>query len=75
VLTTLQQYGPTSCIGKNVAYHEMRLVIARFVQTFDATLPKGFDVDNFKKNVKDCFVMVKDPILVNVKIREKEMVV
>lgn len=67
-------YGPTGCIGRNVAYHEMRAVIARFVQTFDAQLTKGFNVDAFKKSVKDCFVMVKDPITVNVKIRNADFV-
>ncbi|UZJ56314.1 hypothetical protein CBS101457_005634 [Exobasidium rhododendri] len=67
-------YGPTGCIGKNVAYHEMRAVIARFVQTFDAELSKGFNNAKFESSVKDCFVMVKDPITVNVKTRNADFV-
>jgi cytochrome P450 len=55
-------YGPTGCIGKNVAYHEMRAMIARFVQTFDAKLAPECNADEFKSNIKDCFVMVKPPI-------------
>lgn len=62
-------YGPTGCIGKNVAYHEMRAFVARFVQTFDANLESGFDVAKFKNSIKDCFVMVKPPIPVHVKTR------
>jgi cytochrome P450 len=65
-------YGPTGCIGKNVAYHEMRVIVARFVQTFDAQFTKGFDVDLFKSHIKDCFVMVKDPITINVKTRSPD---
>lgn len=65
-------YGPTGCIGKNVAYHEMRAVVARFVQTFDAHLEDAFDISKFKRSIKDCFVMVKDPIPVSIKIRSAD---
>lgn len=44
-------------------------MIARFVQTFDARLADGFDPDDFKRNIKDCFVMVKPPIPVVIKSR------
>jgi cytochrome P450 len=28
-------YGPRNCIGRNLAYVEMKLIIARLVWTFD----------------------------------------
>jgi cytochrome P450 len=68
-------YGPTGCIGKNVAWHEMRAVIARFVQTFDADFTTGFNPDVFKSHIKDCFVMVKDPITLNVKTRNADFAI
>ncbi|PWN86534.1 cytochrome P450 [Acaromyces ingoldii] len=63
-------YGPTGCIGRNVAYHEMRAMIARFCQTFDAKFAPGFDADAFQEGIRDCFVMVKPPIPVVVKTRK-----
>jgi hypothetical protein len=50
----------------------MRIIVARFVQTFDAELTPDFDVARFRKSIKDCFVMVKDPIIVNVKTRSPD---
>ena len=50
----------------------MRAIVARFVQTFDAEFAPGFNVDAFKASIKDCFVMVKDPVLVNVTTRNAD---
>ncbi|KAH7066123.1 cytochrome P450 [Paraphoma chrysanthemicola] len=37
-------YGPTECLGKNLAYAEMRLIMAKFLWNFDATgLPENED--------------------------------
>ncbi|KAF2445636.1 cytochrome P450 [Karstenula rhodostoma CBS 690.94] len=34
-------YGPRNCLGKNLAYHEMRLVLATVMFSFDIELIKG----------------------------------
>ncbi|KAJ5503665.1 hypothetical protein N7463_006539 [Penicillium fimorum] len=31
-------YGPRNCIGKNLAYHEMRLILAKVIYNFDLSL-------------------------------------
>lgn len=63
-------YGPTGCIGKQVALMEIRVMTARFVQDFNATFSSNFNIGKFRKSVMDHFVMVKDPILLKVSKRE-----
>ncbi|KAF2195825.1 cytochrome P450 [Zopfia rhizophila CBS 207.26] len=36
-------YGPRNCLGKNLAYHEMRLVLASILWNFDMELAEGSD--------------------------------
>ncbi|KAJ5257242.1 hypothetical protein N7478_013346 [Penicillium angulare] len=31
-------FGPRNCLGKNLAYHEMRIILAKFLYNFDLTL-------------------------------------
>lgn len=52
---------------------ELRLLIARFVQTFDAKFAPGFDPQAFMNSIKDCFVLIKDPCWINVKVRSAEL--
>lgn len=43
-------FGPRNCLGKNLAYAEMRLIMAKFVFTFDMELMKG--CENWEKDCK-----------------------
>nr|GAT57938.1 cytochrome P450 [Mycena chlorophos] len=43
--------GPHVCIGKALAYQEMRLVLARLVLTFDMEFAPGFDPTAFKEGI------------------------
>lgn len=52
-------YGPTSCVGKQLAYMEMRIFLANFVNRFDFTLAKDFDVQEFKDGIMDTFTMTR----------------
>ncbi|KAL6855591.1 Cytochrome P450 monooxygenase dtxS2 [Amphichorda felina] len=36
-------YGPRNCIGRNLAYHEMRLIIAKLLWNFDLELKPGYE--------------------------------
>ena len=40
--------GAHSCIGKALAYHEMRYVLARLVLAYDLEFKPGFDVASFR---------------------------
>lgn len=55
------------CIGKNRAWAELRLVIARMVWVFD-TARGGKRLDWAK--LKTLMTIQKDPIMVQIKIRE-----
>ncbi|KAI0706361.1 cytochrome P450 [Earliella scabrosa] len=41
-------FGAHSCIGKALAYHEMRYVLARLVLAYDLEFKPGFDVASFR---------------------------
>ncbi|GME66093.1 Cytochrome p450 protein [Neofusicoccum parvum] len=36
-------YGPRNCVGKNLAYHEMRIILAKVLFNFDVELHAGSD--------------------------------
>lgn len=44
------------CPGKNMAYMELRLVLAKLISHFDARLADGEDGRKFLTETKDCFV-------------------
>ncbi|KAJ7436884.1 cytochrome P450 [Mycena galericulata] len=43
--------GPYACIGKGLAYQEMRMVLARLVLTFNLELAPDFDPNAFRKGI------------------------
>nr|VWO96798.1 Cytochrome P450 monooxygenase AKT7 (EC (AK-toxin biosynthesis protein 7) [Ganoderma boninense] len=44
-------YGAHSCIGKVLAYHQMRLALARLMLAFDFELQDGFDIAGFRAGI------------------------
>ncbi|KAI0706342.1 cytochrome P450 [Earliella scabrosa] len=44
-------FGPYACIGKPLAYREMRHALARAVLTFDMSLPPDFDAQAFREGL------------------------
>ncbi|KAM5544703.1 hypothetical protein V8D89_001601 [Ganoderma adspersum] len=44
-------YGAHSCIGKVLAYHQMRLALARLLLAFDFELQDGFDAAGFRSGI------------------------
>ncbi|UZJ53677.1 hypothetical protein CBS101457_002997 [Exobasidium rhododendri] len=48
-------YGPTSCVGKTLAYMEIRIVVACIVREFDLSLEPDFDAPFFLNGLKDIF--------------------
>ena len=43
--------GAHSCIGKVLAYHQMRLALARLMLAFDFELQDGFDIAGFRAGI------------------------
>jgi cytochrome P450 len=48
-------YGVTSCIGKNLAFMEMRIVLAQFLRNFDFSIDPQ-DAERFRASIRDQFV-------------------
>ncbi|KAI0353754.1 cytochrome P450 [Trametes cingulata] len=44
-------YGPHYCIGKNLAYHQMRFALARILLAFDIEFEEDFDVPGFRAGI------------------------
>lgn len=47
--------GPYSCVGKTLAYMELRSVIRRVVNEFDVVLPEGFVAEEYWNGIRDHF--------------------
>ena len=63
-------FGPRNCIGKSLAYAELRLILSRLLWNFDLSLPvesKGYDWANQKTYV----LVEKQPLKVCLKLRHR----
>ncbi|KAJ6577437.1 cytochrome P450 [Mycena capillaripes] len=49
--------GPSNCVGRNLAYQEMRMVICTLISKFEMRFEDGFDVDSWEKDMLDYFVV------------------
>ncbi|KAJ3774933.1 cytochrome P450 [Lentinula raphanica] len=50
-------HGPASCVGKNFAYLEMRMVICKIMVNFSICGAKEFNSSAYEDSVKDLFTM------------------
>lgn len=53
--------GPYDCVGKRLAYMEMRSVIAKVVDEFDVCVPEGFVEEAYWAKVKDHITAAPPP--------------
>ena len=59
--------GPRSCLGRNLAYFELRLILARMVFNFDLSLPEGPGSGLKWTDQKTYVTWVKDSFFVRLK--------
>ncbi|KAF9443751.1 cytochrome P450 [Macrolepiota fuliginosa MF-IS2] len=52
-------YGPANCIGKQLAWVEMRMVICLLTRQFDFEFAPGYDPSQFERDIRDYYIMVK----------------
>lgn len=52
-------YGPAICVGKALAYQEMRMVICSLMQTFDMRFEDGWKPQLWEDNLMDWLVFLK----------------
>ncbi|KAJ7760753.1 cytochrome P450 [Mycena maculata] len=49
--------GPSNCVGRNLAYQEMRMVICTLVSKYEMRFEEGFDVNSWEEDMLDYFVV------------------
>jgi len=59
--------GPRSCLGQNLAYFELRLILARVIYDFDLSLPEGPGSGLKWTDQKTYATWVKEPFIVRLK--------
>lgn len=58
-------YGVHSCVGRQLALSEMRLVIATIVKRWEASLSEKYDEENWKMHLKDHAILKIGPLWLN----------
>lgn len=61
-------YGPRSCLGKSLAYVEMRSILARFVWHFDCEMLP--ETDGWKERQKTFIIWNKLPLMMRLSKRK-----
>ncbi|KAG5640790.1 hypothetical protein DXG03_007187 [Asterophora parasitica] len=51
--------GPSNCVGKNLAWMEMRMVVCLLIQAFEVRFAEGYDTTRWYEDMMDYFVIVK----------------
>lgn len=59
--------GPRNCIGRNLAYHEMRLILAKILFNFDLALQP--ECKHWAESQRTFALWEKPPLLVKVTVR------
>ncbi|KAH7884698.1 cytochrome P450 [Phlebopus sp. FC_14] len=52
-------FGPANCVGKNLAYQEMRTVACVMMQRLELKYADGYDPQSWERDLKDYFVATK----------------
>lgn len=61
--------GLRSCVGKNVAWLEMRAILCALVQKFDITRVPEYDLDDWEKSMRAVFITAYGPLMGQFKAR------
>jgi cytochrome P450 len=57
VLLNSHALGPTNCVGRALALHEMRATLSMFVRRFDFQFAPGFRAEDWTEHLTDKFVL------------------
>lgn len=56
-------YGPANCVGKQLAYTEMRLVICSLLHHFDFKFACGYSPLQYEYDLRDYYVALRGPLI------------
>ena len=62
-------FGPSNCVGKNMALLEMRVTTAILVQRFEFDFAEGFDPREWTENVREYVMCQKATLLARMRAR------
>ena len=62
--------GPRNCLGRNLAWLEMRLILAHLLWAFDLSAPKGETVEAWEKQ-RSYILWEKEPLEVKLQDRSR----
>ncbi|KAG6808992.1 hypothetical protein H0H92_002067, partial [Tricholoma furcatifolium] len=51
--------GPSNCVGKNLAWMEMRMLVCLLLQRYEMRFEQGYDPNRWEEEMCDYFVMMK----------------
>jgi cytochrome P450 len=60
-------YGPRNCLGKSVAYHEMRMVLVKLLFNFEFELGGG--MEGWAERLRSFAIWEKGPLMVRARVR------
>ncbi|GLB40144.1 putative cytochrome p450 [Lyophyllum shimeji] len=52
-------FGPSNCVGKNLAWMEMRMLVCMMMQKYEMRFEEGYRPEWWEENTLDYFVMMK----------------
>ncbi|GJE94949.1 cytochrome P450 [Phanerochaete sordida] len=62
--------GPQNCAGKALALVELRAVTCALVHRFELHTPKGYDLDQWERDLKDLYVAMRGKLPVILEVRK-----
>jgi cytochrome P450 len=64
-------YGPTKCVGKNLALMELRMLLCWVLRRFRLSEAPGVNLEGWEGRISDwIFLVHQDPLLVDVSLRK-----
>lgn len=64
-------FGPANCVGSNLAWMELRMLVVMLVYKFDFAFDPLYDRDRWCKEVQDFFITVKGELPTIPKLRKR----
>jgi cytochrome P450 len=63
-------YGPANCVGKNLAWMELRMVICQILQRFELRFAKDWNPARYEEELYDHYVLEKGELPVTLTPRK-----
>jgi cytochrome P450 len=63
-------YGPANCVGKQLAYVEMRMTLCHLLHRFTLKFAPGYNPWQYEENYHDHYIVVKGPLPVVLESRQ-----